>query len=448
MDVWWLAYFLLSACGVIQAVLFALYAFEARRFAASRRAYNTPNQSVGHVMVLAPCKGIDAGQLENQRRLFEQDYPDYELTFVVEDARDPAVAVIERLRRAYPRVPCRVLIAGQATDTGQKVHNLIVATRDLPEEVEVLVFVDAYVRPSPHWLRDLVHRLSRPQTVAVTGYRLFVPERSSLPNLLLSSMNAAVAGLFGPGGFFLLWGGSWSVRRQWFERAGLPWAWQGTLSDDLVASRAMRAAGARIEFEPKCVVSTPLDITWPRLIEFARRQYTIGRCYSPALWWSTFASGALANVTLITNLALACYALAIGAAWAWLPIGTLLIVWVVGAFRAYLRHDLAQACAEELSAATFARTRRFEYLWSPLVGCFNLLLLAGTVAGRTITWRGNTYNIARGGLARLVRRETTATASTVPAPHNLRAAAAGERPISPSLIEERTPHADRSVGHS
>ena len=42
MDVWWLAYFVLSACGLVQTVLFALYAFEARRFAASRRAHRTP----------------------------------------------------------------------------------------------------------------------------------------------------------------------------------------------------------------------------------------------------------------------------------------------------------------------------------------------------------------------------------------------------------------------
>ncbi|MGD9644671.1 MAG: glycosyltransferase [Pirellulales bacterium] len=451
MDAWWLAYFLLSACGIVQAMLFALYAFEARRFAASRRAKPTPDEAVGKVLILAPCKGIDAGQLENQRRLFEQDYPDYEVAFVVEDARDPAVAVIERLRRAYPRVPSRLVVAGQAVDSGQKVHNLIAATRDIPSDVDVLVFVDADVRPTPHWLRDLVHRLGRPQTVAVTGYRWFIPERFAVPNLLMSSMNAAVAGLFGPGGFYLLWGGSWSVRREWFERVGLPWAWQGTLSDDLVASRTLRAAGAPIEFEPKCIVATPLDISWSRLVEFARRQYTIGRCYSPLLWWGTLASGALASATLLANLGLACYGLAIGAAWAWLPVGVLSVLWSVGAYRAYLRQDLALACAHEVPATTLARLRRFEYLWSPLVGCLNWMLLASTIVNRTITWRGNTYYIARGGLARLIHRAAPApaplAASAVPAPHHAPAAAA-DKPNSPPSSEERTPHADRAVGHS
>jgi cellulose synthase/poly-beta-1,6-N-acetylglucosamine synthase-like glycosyltransferase len=452
MDVWWLTYFVLSACGLVQTVLFALYAFEARRFAASRRASRTPPEPVGRVMVLAPCKGIDPGQLENQRRLFEQDYGDFELTFIVEDARDPAAAVVERLRRAYPRVPCRLVCAGQATDTGQKVHNLIAATRDLPAEIEVLVFVDADVRPSSHWLRDLVHRLSRPNTAAITGYRWFVPERFTLPNLLLTSMNASVAGLFGPGGFFLLWGGSWTVRREWFERAGLPWAWQGTLSDDLVASRVLRAAGANIEFEPKCVVATPVDTTWPRLIEFARRQYTIGRCYSPMLWWSTLASNAFANLVLGLNVAMVIYGLATGAAWTLLPIATLVALWGVAAFQTYLRHDLARACSEELPPGALARSRRFDCLWSPVLSCLNWLLLASTVVGRTITWRGNTYYIARGGLARLLGREATpsvtSAAGSPPAPHNLRTGTADQRTNSTVQVQERTPHADRSVGHS
>ncbi|MBX9788461.1 MAG: glycosyltransferase [Pirellulales bacterium] len=450
MDVWWLAYLLLSACGVIQALLFALYAFEARRFAASRRAKPRGDETVGRVMVFAPCKGIDAGQLENQRRLFEQDYPDYELTFIVEDACDPAVDVIERLRRAYPRVASRLVVAGQATDTGQKVHNLIAATGDLPEQIKVLAFVDADARPSPHWLGDLVQRLSKPETVAVTGYRWFVPERWTLPNLLLSSMNTAVAGLFGPGGFFLLWGGSWSIRRESFAQADIRRSWQGTLSDDLVASRVLRAASAPIEFEPKCIVATPLDSTWPRLIEFVRRQHTIGRCYSPFLWWGTLFFGGLANLTLIANLALTGYGTMIAAPWTWLPLAILAVLWTLGAFRAHLRHDLAKACTDEMPAGALARLRRFDYLWSPLVGCFNWLLLVSTIASRTITWRGNTYYMARGGSTRLISRATLPTApfaSHIPAPHHLRLAAA-DKPDSPSTSEERTPHADRSLGHS
>ena len=449
MDVWWLAYLLLSACGVLQASLFALYAFEARRFAVSRRAKQSTGETVGRVMVLAPCKGVDAGQLENQRRLFEQDYPDYELTFVVEDAHDPAVAVIERLRLAYPRVASRLVVAGQAVDTGQKVHNLIAVTSDLPEQVAVLAFVDADARPSPRWLRDLVQRLGKPETVAVTGYRWFVPERWTLSNLLLSSMNTAVAGLFGPGGFFLLWGGSWSIRRESFARFDIRRSWQGTLSDDLVASRTLRGASAPIEFEPKCIVATPLDSTWPRLIEFARRQYTIGRCYAPLLWWGTLFFGGLANLTLIANLALAAYGATIAAPWTWLPLGVLTILWTLGAVRAHLRHDLAKACADEMPAGALARLRRFDYLWSPLAGCFNWLLLASTIASRTITWRDNTYYIARGGTARLVRRATHSTApvaSNIPAPH-LRQLTA-DKQNSPSSSEERTPHADRSLGHS
>ena len=34
--------------------------------------------------LLAPCKGVDLGLAENLRPLLEQDYPNYEVVFLVE----------------------------------------------------------------------------------------------------------------------------------------------------------------------------------------------------------------------------------------------------------------------------------------------------------------------------------------------------------------------------
>ena len=45
------------------------------------------------------------------------------------------------------RVSVRLLVAGKATATGQKVHNLLAGTAELPREVEILAFVDSDVRP-------------------------------------------------------------------------------------------------------------------------------------------------------------------------------------------------------------------------------------------------------------------------------------------------------------
>jgi cellulose synthase/poly-beta-1,6-N-acetylglucosamine synthase-like glycosyltransferase len=45
--------------------------------------------------IICPCKRHDDGLALNLARLFEQDYPSYEIIFVVDDENDPAVSVIK-----------------------------------------------------------------------------------------------------------------------------------------------------------------------------------------------------------------------------------------------------------------------------------------------------------------------------------------------------------------
>ena len=47
--------------------------------------------------VIVPCKGLDEDIDENLSALLQQDYPAYEVIFVVDDQNDPAVQVINDL---------------------------------------------------------------------------------------------------------------------------------------------------------------------------------------------------------------------------------------------------------------------------------------------------------------------------------------------------------------
>ena len=49
------------------------------------------------VSVIAPCRGVDQGLEENLMALLEQDYPAFEVIFVVDDESDQAISVIKRL---------------------------------------------------------------------------------------------------------------------------------------------------------------------------------------------------------------------------------------------------------------------------------------------------------------------------------------------------------------
>src|SRR6185295_3116891 len=104
------------------------------------------------VSVIAPCRGLEPGLADNLRPLLEQDYPRYEVLFVFDRVDDPAARLVSHGSSQIGRT----IIAGPATDSGQKVHNLRVAAAQVDPESEVLVFVDTDARPAKDWLRKLV----------------------------------------------------------------------------------------------------------------------------------------------------------------------------------------------------------------------------------------------------------------------------------------------------
>src|SRR6266498_4460052 len=75
--------------------------------------------------VIAPCRGLEDGLRQNLAALFEQDYPAYEMIFVSDRADDPSLSIVEVVtsENNSERAFARVVIAGEAVDCGQKVHN-------------------------------------------------------------------------------------------------------------------------------------------------------------------------------------------------------------------------------------------------------------------------------------------------------------------------------------
>ena len=234
--------------------------------------------------VIIPCKGMEHKLRENLSALMHQDHPNYEVTFVVERATDPAVQLIRNLQKENRCIKTRLVVAGRTEDCGQKVHNLRRATEDLPIDVDVLVFADSDANPKSTWLRWIVNRIGRENLGARTGYRWMVPKNKKVPTLLGCTINNALTSFLGRGKHYLVWGGSWAIHRKIFDAVGIREAWSGVLSDDLVASRALKSANLEIEFEPQCVCTTVVEFNWATLTEFMRRQLLIGRRYSPVYW--------------------------------------------------------------------------------------------------------------------------------------------------------------------
>ncbi|MGH9767366.1 MAG: glycosyltransferase [Blastocatellia bacterium] len=261
-------------------------------------------------VVIVPCRGLEHDFEDNIRAILSQDYRDYEVVFVTESETDPAYDALSRLLKQSRR-PAWMVVAGEAKNQGQKVHNLCAAIETLnsiDRRVEVLVFADSDARPARNWLADLVAPLGDKRIGATTGYRWYLPTNGkrnparSFASALLSVWNASALALLGERSGFA-WGGSTAIRRENFDKLGVKNRWQGAASDDYVLTSAIHDHGQRIKFVPQCLVVSDPEVTVKGLLEFTTRQMRITRVYSPRVWKLACAAHGLYNLTFWGGLA-------------------------------------------------------------------------------------------------------------------------------------------------
>ncbi|MBN2293461.1 MAG: glycosyltransferase family 2 protein [Pirellulales bacterium] len=404
------AYCLLAVLALIQAFLGGLQTWEHRRFARNRFKDLPDCRPRGKAMIFAPCKGVDLDLKKNLQRLFQQDYEEYEITFIVQTSSDPACALIEDLMAENRHIRSHLVIAGKADApgdgkiSGQKVHNLRVATENLSPEIDFLVFVDSDSQPRKEWLRALVGRLGKRQRHnmgAATGYRWMVPERATPANCLLYSINCGITTLLGTKSNYPVWGGSWAIRRETFEAIDLHDRWAGTLSDDLVATQVLAEQNRPVKYEPACLVTSPIDGNFRETFSFLRRQYLIARFYTPGWWFLALVTMTVVSLIWPASIAMLCVAIwagttAYGDLLFWLPVSVLASFYGLGVYRGWLRQSLVKLYFPHMHKQ-LRGARLFDILAGPMASWTHWAALVAASLGRTITWRNITYRLYEDG---------------------------------------------------
>lgn len=391
----WEIYTYIAGLTLFTQAVFIIQAFNNYRYAKNeilkKRKTNGPK-----TLLTVPCKGTEPTFEKNIRSFFELDYENYILCFVVQETDDPAYLKLCKLKNelesASKALEVRVLVAGLASGCSQKIHNLLYSCSNAPRDVEIFAFADSDACMKPEWLSRLVYPLRKTKRGATTGYRWFVPTHNNLASLALSAINAKVAQLLGNTHFNQAWGGSMAIRKETFFSTGLNKIWQGAISDDLCLSWAVKKAGLKVVFVPGCLVASHEKTDWPRLFEFARRQFIITRITTPGTWWFGFLSSIYAVAGVWLGLGIAAWAAVEGQKFTWLYALVPLLFLAGQLYRAILRQNMIKRILpEEIDSC---RTAAFADIagnlaWSWLM----LVLIASSALGRKITWRGITYRI-------------------------------------------------------
>ena len=110
--------------------------------------------------ILKPLHGDEAGLYENLASFCEQDYSGaVQIVFGVENPNDPAIAVVERLRAAYPGRALELVVEPRAVGSNPKVANLINMSGRIAHDV--IVLADSDIRVRRDYLSRLVGALER-----------------------------------------------------------------------------------------------------------------------------------------------------------------------------------------------------------------------------------------------------------------------------------------------
>ncbi|TLZ52487.1 MAG: glycosyltransferase family 2 protein, partial [Methanobacteriota archaeon] len=230
-----------------------------------------------------------------------------------------------------------------------------------------------------------------------TTYRWYAHDRT-LASAARAAWNAAGANLMFNPRMNFVWGGSYAIRRETFERTYIAAKWASALSDDMVVTQAVKGVGLRVAYVPRATVVTDEPTDWRGTLEWTTRQTVMMRAYDPRV--TRYAALAYATITGSVDLGIG---LAIVAAVAdpayWLPALLLLSHVPFLAAKALLR----LATFRRITGHRLGPTGAFVLgsLVAPWLALFNLNAARKL---RVISWRGTLYELRGPAPIRVVRR--------------------------------------------
>jgi ceramide glucosyltransferase len=257
---WTIADYVFLAVAAIPFIyyLIALYSSWAY-FRSAGKAGPAAAPFLGPVSNLKPIRGLDPDAYENFASFCRQDYPEYEIVFCVDSDTDPALGVIEKLRRDFPERSIRVLFGSERNAPNDKVAKLARLVSEARHEL--VVISDSDVRVQPDYLRSVVAPLADPKIGAVTCFYVPANEATLLHDLqsigMVSDFYAGILVARQLDGVKFALGPTIATSRTRLAGFGGYAALENRPADDLLVGRLIAEQGYEVKLLPYSVLTVP-----------------------------------------------------------------------------------------------------------------------------------------------------------------------------------------------
>lgn len=387
-----------------------------------RKAWKIPSEPfTPKTMVVLTLRGADPFLERCVRGLLTQNYPCYNIRFVIDHLDDPALPIVRKIVYETGAANVEILVVNEYSGTcSLKCNSLVHAVETLDESYEIVAFLDADVNPHSDWLRDLVEPLSDPRFGAATGQRWYIPDQDGFGSLVRYLWNAAaVVQMFLYG---MVWGGSCALRYRVFSKGKLCDVWKHAFSDDMSVTSSLRAVGEKTAFVPSLFMVNREQCTLASFYRWVKRQLFCAKNYHPA-WNAVVGQAVLITIPLLAVFFLLFFSLILGnhlaAAWSF---AALAVYWA-GVFGTLplmewgIRHKLRER-NEPIPMWTLSRTLR-TFVAVPLTQFVYTSAMVGVYFLKRVEWRGVLYEIGKDKTVKLIEYIPYAENSQTDAPVSL-----------------------------
>lgn len=356
---------------------FALSAAVAARFLLKHQA--PPARSAfPAITLLKPLHGAENGLEAALASFLKQDYPGpIQIVFGLRYTGDPAIGVVESLKRRFPNRDIAVVVDPGMHGTNRKISNVVNMMKVAKHDY--LVLTDSDITVPRDYLATIAGAAARPGVGVVSclytgrGSGNFWSRLSAmgisyhfLPNATLGIALGVERPCFGS---------TIALSRQTLERIGGFEAFTGHFVDDYEIGRAAREAGFTIAYPAMAVQHGCDNASFIGLVSQELRWARAVRVVNLAGHLASFVTHPLALALL-------------GAALLGFSQVASAIVLGVLAVRIFLK----------LQIDSLVGTRTGSLLWLPLRDLLSFVIFLGSMGGNAVEWRGERLRVEKSGL--------------------------------------------------